>query len=117
MILGIIFFQRMSVIARKLPHSGSNNLEVFVKGAPETIEKLCIPSTGKGTSFHKLSYISCLYQKIIRVKFKMYYTVNLQKLCHFTIFLILALLQSLTTFLILYRKFLRVKLKCQLTEA
>ena len=37
----------MSVIARQLPSSGSNNLTVFVKGAPETIEKLCVPSTGK----------------------------------------------------------------------
>lgn len=37
----------MSVITRKVPSSSTQLLDVFVKGAPEIIEGLCNPGTGK----------------------------------------------------------------------
>lgn len=46
----------MSVLVKTLPSKDPKLLYAYVKGAPETIKKLCIPETSK-----KLSHVHDLY--------------------------------------------------------
>ena len=52
----------MSVLVRALPSKDPKLLHVYVKGAPETIKRLCIPETSELTCYCLDSPCTCMYR-------------------------------------------------------